>query len=61
MAYGRKNNRLPNLDFTKAYQNAIKNFCEDQNQSDRNDESISRGKPSITFFNQETRQVAIFD
>ena len=45
----------------RAYQNAIKNFCEDRNKSDRNDKSTFRGEPSITFFNQETRQVVIFD
>ena len=45
----------------RAYQNAIKHFCEDRNQSDRNDKSTFRGEPSITFFNEETRQVVIFD
>ena len=61
VVYVRKGNKLPSLDLIRAYQNAIKNFCEDRNQSTRNDESIFRGKPSITFFNQDTRQVAIFD
>ena len=61
MAYLRKGKKLPSLDFIRAYQNAIKNFCEDRNQSDRNDKSTFRGEPSITFFNQETRQVVIFD
>ena len=61
VTYLQKGNKLPSLDFTRAYQNAIKNFCEDKNQSDRNDKSTFRGKPSITFFNQETRQVVIFD
>lgn len=59
--YVRKGNKLPSLDLIRAYQNAIKNFCEDPNQSDRNDKSTFRGEPSITFFNQETRQVVIFD
>ena len=45
----------------RAYQNAIKNFCEDRTQSDRNDKSTFQGEFSITFFNQKTRQVAIFD
>ena len=45
----------------RTYQNAIKNFCEDRTQSDRNDKSTFRGEFSITFFNQKTRQVAIFD
>jgi hypothetical protein len=40
--YVRKGNKLPSLDLIRAYQNAIKNFCEDRNQSDRNDESIFR-------------------
>ena len=61
MAYLRKGKKLPSLDLIRAYQNAIKNFCEDRNQSDRNDKSTFRGEPSITFFNQETRQVVIFD
>ena len=61
MAYVRKNNKLPSLDLIRDYQNAIKNFCEDRNQSDRNDESTFRGEPSITFFNQETRQVVILN
>jgi len=46
----------------RAYQNAIKSFCETKNQSiKRNDESFFRGEPSITFFNKETRQVVIFN
>ena len=61
VAYVRKGNKLPSLDLIRAYQNAIKNFCEDPNQSVRNNKSTFRGEPSITFFNQETRQVAIFD
>jgi hypothetical protein len=61
VGYLRKGNKLPSLDLIRAYQNAIKNFCEDRNQSDRNDKSTFRGEPSITFFNQETRQVVIFD
>ena len=60
VAYVRKGKTLPNLDLIRAYQNAIKNFCEDRTQSDRDDKSTFRGKPSITFFNQKTRQVAIF-
>ena len=61
VVYVRKGNKLPSLDLIRAYQNAIKNFCEDRNQSDRHDKSTFRGEPSITFFNQETRQVVIFD
>jgi hypothetical protein len=56
VAYLQKGNKLPSLDLTRAYQNAIKNFCEDRNQSDRNDESTFRGEPSITFFNKKTNQ-----
>ena len=37
VAYVRKGNQLPSLDLIRAYQNAVKNFCEDPNQSDRND------------------------
>lgn len=61
MAYVRKGKKLPSLDLIRAYQNAIKNFCENRSQSVRNDESTFRGEPSITFFNKETRQVVIFD
>jgi hypothetical protein len=61
VAYVRKGKTLPNLDSIGAYQNAIKNFCNDRTQSDRNDKSTFRGEPSITFFNRKTRQVAIFD
>ena len=59
--YVRKGNRLPSLDLIRSYQNAIKDFCEDRNKSVRNDTIIFRGEPSIAFFNQETRQIAIFD
>ena len=61
MRYVRKGNKLPSLDLIRAYQNAIKNFCEDRNQSNRNDESTFRGEPSVIFFNEKTRQVVIFD
>ena len=61
VSYLRKGKKLPSLDLIRAYQNAIKNFCEDRNQSDRNDKSTFLGEPSITFFNEETRQVVIFD
>ena len=61
VSYVRKGNKLPSLDLIRAYQNVIKNFCEDRNQSDRNDESTFRREPSITFFNEETRQVVIFN
>jgi hypothetical protein len=60
VAYMRKGKKLPSLDLIRAYQTAIKNFCEDRNQSDRNDKSTFRGEPSITFLNKETRQVVIF-
>ena len=53
--------KLPSLDLIRAYQNAIKTFCEDRNLSVRNDQSTFRGKPAITFFNQKTRQIVIFD
>ena len=61
VAYVRKGNKLPSLDLIRAYQNAVKNFCENSNQSVKNDKSTFRGEPSITFFNQETRQVVIFN
>ena len=61
VAYVRKGNKLPSMDLIRAYQNAIKTFCEDRNLSVRNDQSTFKGKPSITFFNQTTQQVVIFD
>jgi len=61
VSYVRKVKKLPSLDFIRAYQNAIKNFCEDRNQSDKNDGSTFQGEPSISFFNEKTRQVVIFD
>jgi hypothetical protein len=61
VAYVRKGKTLPNLDLIRAYQNAIKNFCEDRTQSDRNNKSTFRGDPSITFFNEKSRQAVIFN
>jgi hypothetical protein len=61
VTYVRKGNTLPSLDLTRTYKNAIKNFCEYRNQSDRNDESTFRGESSITFFNEKTRQAVVFD
>ena len=61
VSYLRKGQRLPSLDLIRAYQNAIKNFCEDRNQSTRNDESIFRRENAITFFNQDTRQIVVFN
>ena len=61
VSYVEKGKKLPSLELIRAYQNAIKEFCENRNLSSRNDESTFKGKPSITFFNEMTRQVAIFD
>jgi hypothetical protein len=61
VAYVRKGKTLPSLDLIRAYQNAIKKFCEDRNQSARNDESTFRGEPSITFYNAKTRQAVIYN
>ena len=61
VAYVRMNNKLPSLDLIRAYQNAIKNFCENPDQSERKDNSTFRGEPSITFFNPKTRQIVIFN
>lgn len=57
VAYIRKGNKLPSMDLIRSYQNAMKTFCEDPNLSVRNEESTFK----ITFFNQKTRQVVIFD
>ena len=59
--YVQQGKKLPSLDFIRAYQTAIKNFCEDPTRSVRNDESTFRDQPCITFFNQQTRQIIIFD
>jgi hypothetical protein len=61
VAYVRKGKTLPSLDLIRAYQNAIKKFCEDRNQSARNDESTFKEKPSITFYNAKTRQAVIYN
>lgn len=61
LAYLRRGHKLPSLDLTRAYQNTIKNFCEDRTQSYRDDKSTFKGKPSITFVNEKTRQVVVFD
>lgn len=54
VAYVQKGKVLPRLDLIRAYQNAIKDFCENRSLSERNDESTFRGEPSITFSNEET-------
>ena len=59
--YVRNGKNLPSLDFIRAFQKTIKKFCEDRKRSDRNDYSTFYGTNSITFFNQETRQVVIFN
>lgn len=61
VGYVRRGNKLPRLDFIRAYQIAIKKFCEDTNQSARNDKSTFQGEPSITFFNEKIRQVEVFN
>ena len=61
VSYVRKGKKLPSLDLIRAYQNALKKFCEDRTQSDRNDKSTFKGEPSITFVNKKSRQVVIFD
>jgi hypothetical protein len=45
VAYLRKGKILPRLDLIRAYQNAMKNFCEDRNRLDRNDTSTFRHLP----------------
>ena len=61
VAYVQKGKTLPSLDFVRAYQNAIKNFCENRNLSSKNNNSTFRGKPCVTFFNQDTRIIVVFD
>lgn len=58
--YVRKGNELPDFQFIRDYQIAVKNFCEDSTRSIRNDESTFCGEPSIIFFNKPARLVAIF-
>jgi hypothetical protein len=58
--YLRKGKQLPSSELIKAFQDAIKLFCEDPN-SVRNDEASFRDKPAIVFFNRQTGQVAIFN
>lgn len=59
VTYIQRGNKLPSLDFIRAYQTAIKISCKDKNQSARNDETIFKEQPTITFFNKKTREVAI--
>ena len=59
--YVQEGNKLPSIEHVRAYQNAMKNFCKDRNLSVRNDKSTFRGESSVTFFNQTTQQVVIFD
>jgi hypothetical protein len=61
IAYVQKGGKLPTIEHIRAYQNAIKTFCEDQNLSVRNNQSTFRGESSITFFNKTTQQVGIFN
>jgi hypothetical protein len=61
VAYVRKGKKLPSLDLIRAYQSAIKEFCENRTQSQRNNQSTFRGENSLTFFNEKIRQVAIFN
>lgn len=61
VTYVQKGKTLPSLDFIRSYQNAIKNFCENRNLSERNDGSTFRGTPCMTFSNLERRLTVIFD
>lgn len=61
VSYVRKGNALPNLDLIRAFQNAVKDFCEDTDRSEKNEEGIYQSKPAIIFFNRETNQIAVFN
>ena len=52
---------MPPLKLIGAFQNSIKDFCEDSTRSKQNNLSIFRGRPSITFYNGNTRQVVVFE
>ena len=58
--YYQEGGRLPSKEHIKAIQSAFKSFCEDREQSNRNDKTTFRDSPSITFFSSSTRQVVIF-
>jgi len=57
--YVREGGRLPTAEHTRAYQNALKYFCEASTNL-KNEDSTFLGSPSITIFNEDTNQVAIF-
>ena len=58
--YVREGGRLPTAEHTRAYQDALKDFCEASTNL-KNKDSTFRGSPSTTFFNEDTYQVAIFE
>ncbi len=60
-AYVQRGGTLPSFDLIRAYQNALKTFCENRELSSRNNEATARGKPVIVFSNKDTRQIVIFD
>ena len=53
--------RLPTQAHIQASQTAIKNFCEDNSRSVKNEKSTFYGSASITFANENTRQIVVFE
>lgn len=58
--YVKEGGRLPSHEHIRAYQNALKDFCEGSTSS-KNKKSTFQGSPSITFYDKTTRQVAIYN
>ena len=58
--YVQEGGRLPSDKHIQAIQGALKSFCEDVSKSIKNEVSTFRGEPSITYFNERTRQTVIF-
>jgi hypothetical protein len=64
VAYLRKGKKLPSLDLIRAYQNAIKIFVKIEINLIEMMKALFEGNLRLRFsikFNQETRQVVIFD
>jgi hypothetical protein len=59
IGYVQRGNPLPSDDLIKQFLINLKSFCQ-SNQVVRSDTTRFQGKPSITFSNSNTQQVAIF-
>jgi hypothetical protein len=58
--YVQEGGKLPSDEHIQAIQGAVKSFCEDASKSIKNEGSTFRVEPSITYSNENPRQVVIF-